>query len=61
MSRAKPVECRFFVPIRRDQEISDGELHTTEARNWLMDQLYERKGWVDIAVLYHSTAHLPTN
>jgi hypothetical protein len=36
------LECAFFIPIRRDPEISDGELHTTDAWNWLTDELYDR-------------------
>ena len=36
------LECAFFIPTRRDGEISDGELHTTDAWNWLTDELYDR-------------------
>jgi hypothetical protein len=42
MSLESRVECAFFVPLRRDGEISDGELHTTDAWNWLSDELYDR-------------------
>jgi len=42
MSSEHWLECDFFIPIRRDQEISDGELHTTDAWDWLKDALYDR-------------------
>jgi hypothetical protein len=27
MARPRLVECSFFIPVRRDREISDGERH----------------------------------
>src|SRR5437016_1425373 len=42
MSFESWVECAFFIPVRRDAEISDGEVHTTDAWNWLTDELYDR-------------------
>lgn len=35
------IEARFFVPLRRDAELSDGELHTTDAWEWLNKKLME--------------------
>jgi hypothetical protein len=43
------VECSFLIPIRRDQELSDGELHSVDAWNWLTDHLYELfKAWTRV-------------
>ena len=33
------VECSFFIPIRRDAKLSDGDLHSAEAWEWLDDEL----------------------
>lgn len=41
-------ECAFLFPIHRDKRLSDGELHSTEAWNWLTDQVYERFDGVTI-------------
>ncbi len=35
-------ECSFFVPIRRDANLSDGELHSTDVWEWLDDELFDR-------------------
>jgi len=34
------VECSFFIPIRRDANLSDGDLHSAEVWEWLDDELY---------------------
>lgn len=39
MIQLKVIECSFFVPIRRDINLSDGELHSTELWEWLDDEL----------------------
>lgn len=36
------LECSFFVPIRRDADLSDGELHSTDIWEWLDDELFDR-------------------
>lgn len=36
------LECSFFVPIRRDANLSDGELHSTDVWEWLDDELFDR-------------------
>ena len=36
------LECSFFVPIRRDANLSDGELHSTDVWEWLDDELFNR-------------------
>jgi hypothetical protein len=47
------VECSFLIPTHRDQEVSDGELHTIDAWNWLTDQLYVRfEAWTRAPGLY---------
>jgi len=43
------VECSFLIPIRRDRNLSDGELHATDAWAWLDDELYVRFGGRTIA------------
>lgn len=42
MIHAKVVECSFLVPIRRDVNLSDGELHSTDLWQWLDDELFDR-------------------
>ena len=42
MSPDRFIECTFFIPIRRDANLSDGELHETDAWEWLDDELYIR-------------------
>jgi len=34
------VECTFFIPIRRDANLSDSELHPPELWEWLDMELY---------------------
>lgn len=34
------AECEFFVPLKRDAILSDGELHATTAWEWLDNQLF---------------------
>lgn len=36
------VQCEFLVPIRRDAERSDAELHSTEEWEWLDEELFIR-------------------
>lgn len=36
------LECAFLIPIRRDVNLSDGDLHATDAWEWLDDELFER-------------------
>src|SRR5690349_11133269 len=46
MGKARLWECEFLIPIRRDVEISDGELHTPDAWDWLEDELMTAfDGW----------------
>ena len=42
MIQLKIVECSFFIPIRRDGNLSDGELHGTDCWEWLDDQLFDQ-------------------
>jgi hypothetical protein len=39
MAQEPAIECAFFVPIHRDKNLSDGELHSTKAWRWLEDEL----------------------
>ena len=41
MGEAQVLECSFYVPIRRDKELSDGELHGPAAWHWLLEELYK--------------------
>jgi hypothetical protein len=41
MSNIK-FECSFFVPLHRDEVLSEGELHPTEAWEWLDNELFIR-------------------
>jgi hypothetical protein len=47
------VECSFLIPTHTDQELSDGELHSIDAWNWLTDQLYGLfKAWTRVPGLH---------
>jgi hypothetical protein len=46
------VECGFYIPIHRDKNLSDGQLHGAEAWEWLDDQLSEFGGATRSAALY---------
>ncbi|MFN0017179.1 MAG: hypothetical protein ACKVP0_02905 [Pirellulaceae bacterium] len=43
------IECSFLIPLRRDAELSDGELHPVEAWEWLRDELYSQFGGQTLA------------
>jgi hypothetical protein len=47
------TECSFFIPIRRDAGLSDGELHSSDAWEWLDDELYAQFGARTIAPGYY--------
>jgi hypothetical protein len=36
------VECWFLIPVRRDDQLSDGELHSTDAWIWLDNEQFAR-------------------
>jgi hypothetical protein len=35
------LECQFLIPLRRDRDISDGELHDRTVWRWLEDELFD--------------------
>ena len=39
MSQTLVVECKFFIPLIRDANLSDGLHHETTAWEWLEDEL----------------------
>jgi hypothetical protein len=40
MARKPLLECVFYLPIHRDKNLSDGQLHSAEAWEWLEGELY---------------------
>jgi hypothetical protein len=36
------LECTFFIPVRRDENLSDGLTHDPETWDWLTTQLFIR-------------------
>jgi hypothetical protein len=39
----RPVlECKFFIPVRRDANLADGEKHDPELWDWLTNELFNR-------------------
>ena len=42
MIQERVLECSFFVPIRRDANLSDGDLHSTDVWEWLDNELFDR-------------------
>ena len=49
MVKQRIVECTFFIPIRRDANLSDGKLHSAEAWEWLDDELFLQFGGRTVA------------
>ena len=43
------LECSFLVPTRRDAILSDGDPHSSQAWEWLDDELYLRFEGVTLA------------
>jgi len=53
MAKQRILECTFFIPICRDVNLSDGQLHSAEAWEWLDDELYLRfRGGTEAPGLY---------
>lgn len=53
MAAGYVLECSFLIPLRRDAEISDGELHAPQAWQWLRNELYSRfDGWTIAPGIY---------
>src|SRR5689334_10211067 len=42
MAFGELLECSFFIPLRRDANLSDGALHPREAWDWLDNELFVR-------------------
>ena len=42
MRKDAHVECWFLIPIRRDEDLSDGDLHSVESWEWLDRELFVR-------------------
>jgi hypothetical protein len=42
--KALLVECGFYIPIHRDEHLSDGQAHLHEAWEWLDDSLFDFGG-----------------
>lgn len=45
----RPFECSFLIPIRGDVDLSDGDLHPTDAWQWLADEIFVLFGGGTIA------------
>lgn len=39
MTQPRPVECTFYIPRRRDSNLSDGKLHAPSAWRWLDERI----------------------
>ena len=44
MIQKRVWECSFFIPVRRDANLSDGVLHSAEVWEWLDNELFDRFG-----------------
>src|SRR5205809_6218913 len=42
MASGERVECSFFIPLKRDANLSDGAVHPREAWEWLDNELFVR-------------------
>ena len=46
-------QCSFLIPLRRDAEISDAEVHALKEWDWLLNELEEHfGGWTRAPVTY---------
>ncbi len=52
MARKPLLECGFYIPIHRDKNLSDGELHSAEAWEWLEGRLHDFGGATKATQLY---------
>jgi len=60
MARPQLVECSFFIPTRRDREMSDGRPHPEETWKWLATELYNRfEAETEAPGLYHGLWRSP--
>ena len=60
MVAAPLAECSFYIPIRRDAEISDGKPHSPKAWSWLGKALYARfSAWTLSPGLYEGVWKSP--
>ncbi len=50
-------ECAFLIPMERDAILSDGQLHSIEAWEWLRDELFVRFDGVTQAPGLYSGAY----
>lgn len=44
MATRRLVECGFYIPIRRDKNLSDGKPHLNESWSWLDASLFDFGG-----------------
>lgn len=42
MDSASLVECSFFIPVRRDVNLADGDLQSADAWDWLRREMYKQ-------------------
>ena len=42
MAASNLVECSFFIPLRRDANLADGETHPLDLWDWLDNEMYSR-------------------
>ena len=59
MAKIKLQECSFLIPIRRDRNLSDGQLHGRSAWKWLDDQMMTFEGGTRALELYEGWYHDP--
>jgi hypothetical protein len=52
VARLRLVECGFYIPLRRDRHLSDGQAHLPDAWEWLDDALYEFGGGTRSTAIY---------
>jgi hypothetical protein len=43
------LECKFFIPIRRDINLADGEQHEDRFWEWLVQVLFDKFSGISIA------------
>ena len=54
MVYAPVVQCEFLIPICRDAELSDGQVHHPEDWEWLREELFLRFDGATVALGFYS-------
>ena len=55
------LESSFLIPIRRDTQLSDGDLHEPRLWDWVEDELHDRFGGLTRAIGTYRGSYIDPN